>query len=361
MNIMYDNKEHKQAVYQLWQDAFQDPDPFAEYYFQQVYPGNPVIVAKEERQVYSTLPLNPYNWIRERSINARQQADFQLEAASVEVKSNVLTKKLNLHYIVGVATKQSQRRKGLMAGCLTKALQDMEENGEPFTYLMPANPAYYEPFQFVMWKEEKHLEADNWLEILEQLPQWQYSMYPARTEEYLTRLQAEVESEQGAILKGEHDAYVAYVIDRQQKKVIIQQVFFGKLWEPDTDPAVERKLQVCFWQQVISKLQKQYEGWKLEIIESQPMMLRVLNIREFIKLLPYQGEEKNIEIQVKDSICKSNEGRMRIVLSEEGCHAEDLEAEKAELTVPEWDIAEVTQFLLKESQLADFVYLMEIV
>ncbi len=46
--------------------------------------------------------------------------------------------------------------RGIMAEMLKKCFNDMHEKKQPFTYLMPANKAYYEPFQFTFvmdWEE----------------------------------------------------------------------------------------------------------------------------------------------------------------------------------------------------------------
>ena len=137
MEVQYDSKENIDAIRDLWQEAFHDPEAFADYYFEQVFPKNQVLVAKEKDGIRSMLHLNPYVW------NCQQ---------------------IIFHYIVGVATRENCRRQGYMARCLTKALQDMEGNGEPFTYLMPANPEYYKPFQFVEWKKEQRWEWKAWRE-----------------------------------------------------------------------------------------------------------------------------------------------------------------------------------------------------
>ena len=63
-----------------------------------------------------------------------------------------------LNYIVAVATEKARRREGIMRSVLTEALLFQRKQSEelrarglpgiPFTYLKPANPAYYTPFGF---------------------------------------------------------------------------------------------------------------------------------------------------------------------------------------------------------------------
>lgn len=346
MEVQYDSKENIDAIRDLWQEAFHDPEAFADYYFEQVFPKNQVLVAKEKDGIRSMLHLNPYVW------NCQQ---------------------IIFHYIVGVATRENCRRQGYMARCLTKALQDMEGNGEPFTYLMPANPEYYKPFQFVEWKKEQRWEWKAWRE---KRTKWQYSIYPARSKAYMERLQEEVACEKGGIIKGKNDIYAAYVLDtsENQQKILIQQIFFG-----DNAKEVELEAQEAFLQQVEKELNERYGDIPIEIMESQPMMLRVLNLERFVPLLPYQGREQQLTVRVKDEICKSNEGLVQITLSEKGCSAnkekdienwlkagKDAEVEQiadcvSDSQVRSWSIEVLTEYLLKETKLADKVYLMEIV
>lgn len=143
--IKYAEKNQKEAIRALWQEAFADADAFADYYFAQVYPENRVLTAEKEGQILSMLHLNPYEW------------QFEMNPGHP----------VQLHYIVGVATDRAYRRRGLMAECMRRALQDMEQAGEPFTYLMPAREEYYTSFDFVpvagqrIW--EKADKAGRWI------------------------------------------------------------------------------------------------------------------------------------------------------------------------------------------------------
>jgi len=59
------------------------------------------------------------------------------------------------HYIVAVATKEKCRGKGFMRRLLVNAMAHMYEQKEPFTYLMPAAEAIYQPFDFVTVRDGK--------------------------------------------------------------------------------------------------------------------------------------------------------------------------------------------------------------
>ncbi len=115
----------------LWEEVFaEDSKAFTDYYFANKAERNLVMTRKEGEQIVSMLHLTPYMTGRMESVC----------------------------YIVGVATKEAYRRQGLMADMMKEALQFMKAEGQPFTFLMPANPAYYTPFDFTyvydkpMWK-----------------------------------------------------------------------------------------------------------------------------------------------------------------------------------------------------------------
>lgn len=118
---------------ELWSHCFQDPDLYEDFYFETIYPRNRVYFDGEKGMLH----LNPY-------------------------LCHVNGSRIILHYIVGVGTKSSCRRQGVMAGLMKQALQDMWKSKEPFTYLMPADVRYYEPFDFVsVSKEQECLLTGN--------------------------------------------------------------------------------------------------------------------------------------------------------------------------------------------------------
>lgn len=135
MEIIYQENKDKQPVYDMYQKIFEDPESFAQYYFEEIYATNQVILAQEDNKILGMIHLNPYH------IRAGK-------------------KTYTLNYIVAVAVWKEYRRRGIMAAMLKKCLNDMHKQGQPFTYLMPANKAYYEPFQFrfVMDWEETMIE-----------------------------------------------------------------------------------------------------------------------------------------------------------------------------------------------------------
>ena len=61
MNLFYDRKENKESIYQMYQQIFEDPEAFAQYYFREIYPHNQVLLAAEDDEIKGMIHLNPYN------------------------------------------------------------------------------------------------------------------------------------------------------------------------------------------------------------------------------------------------------------------------------------------------------------
>mgnify|MGYP000230745608 FL=1 len=163
--------------------------------------SNEVLLAREGQKILGMIHLNPYH-----------------------IRTGKKTYTLN--YIVAVAVWKEYRRQGIMAAMLTKCLNDMHQKRQPFTYLMPANKAYYEPFQFTFvmdWEEtmihsmndsDKIIPAiqqdarivtapeeeyDRITIFLEQFMQ-PYQIYTIPDKQYLRRLSKESQSGEGNLM-----------------------------------------------------------------------------------------------------------------------------------------------------------------
>lgn len=121
MNSGFLAEKEVHSIRPLWEQVFaEDSKAFTEYYFGNKAEHNLVFTRMDGEDIVSMLHLTPY-------ITGRMES---------------------VCYIVGVATKEAYRRQGLMADMMKEALQFMRAEGQPFTFLMPANPAYYIPFGF---------------------------------------------------------------------------------------------------------------------------------------------------------------------------------------------------------------------
>ena len=126
VNTQEDKEREENFLRKLWRECFGDPAKYEDFYFKNVYRNNMVYAIQEKGMLH----LNPYRCM-------------------------VREKEMTLHYIVGVATKESARRQGIMRKLLAQTLEDMYKEEEPFTYLMPADVRYYQPFGFVSISEKQ--------------------------------------------------------------------------------------------------------------------------------------------------------------------------------------------------------------
>lgn len=180
----------------IWENIFdEDSEEFVDFYYTYKTGNNIIWVAKEGDNIIAMLQLNPY----------------QIHLGYCIVPA---------HYIVGVATSESYRRKGFMRSLMLKAFRQMYDNKEPFTYLMPASEAYYKPFNFVTGYYQKsgylgEAVSDNTelsfkyayeedfkdlSKFCEQVLMEKYSVFINREEEYYQILKAQFEAENGGII-----------------------------------------------------------------------------------------------------------------------------------------------------------------
>lgn len=132
--IRYLADNEKGRSEELYREAFpEDKDAFVQYYYSYVTKGNKILVLEQEEKICSMLHLNPYCL----SVNGTE---------------------VDAYYYVAVATKEDCRHQGMMRKLLYRSLQDIHEEGHPFTYLMPANRMIYEPFDFRIVYQQKKVE-----------------------------------------------------------------------------------------------------------------------------------------------------------------------------------------------------------
>lgn len=132
--IRYLAEHEKGKSEPLYRAAFpEDKDAFVKYYYSYVTKDNKILVLEQENEICSMLHLNPYTL----SVNGT---------------------KVDAYYYVAVATRADCRHQGMMRKLLHQSLNDIYREGHPFTYLMPADQAIYEPFDFRIVYQQKKLE-----------------------------------------------------------------------------------------------------------------------------------------------------------------------------------------------------------
>lgn len=176
IQILETVKQKRQTI-PLYQEAFSDPELFVNYYYTEKCKDNFVFVKKKQETVIAMLHLNPYTMI-------------------------VKGKEYSVFYIVAVATKKEYRHQGHMRDLLSAAFDWMEKRAIPFCFLMPANPAIYEPFGF-----EKICDFDTNPNRSEREIKQNFTIYCKRDAVYQQRFEQE---RQLAAMLGEDNS-----LDRQ--------------------------------------------------------------------------------------------------------------------------------------------------
>ena len=191
--MRYLKREEFDACRPLWEEAFPEDSPeFVSWYFDKKIDKSRVLVQEDEQgRICSMAFCNPY----------------QLQVGPVQAE---------LDYIVGVATRKDSRRQGYMRRIMTALLRDMQKEGKPFCYLMPASEGLYRPFGFSfifdqpLWKPDERALAGFEKRLLRldadaaALAQWmntwlagRFGVYALRDTEYMKCLQGELDSEEG--------------------------------------------------------------------------------------------------------------------------------------------------------------------
>ena len=125
-------KEEAIAAKPLWAEIFyEDSQQFTDYYFAEKMAENAGYGVVCGGRLCAMLFLTPYTG-----------------CIASESRAGGRFREVPLSYIVGVGTRREGRHRGYMDRLLRTALADLHAAGEPFAFLMPADPAIYTPYQF---------------------------------------------------------------------------------------------------------------------------------------------------------------------------------------------------------------------
>lgn len=296
----------------LWEEVFyEDSKEFTDYYFQEKAARNHGFSMQKGDMAVAMLYLSPY------PVMLRRGNGFDCQ---------------EINYIVGVATKKKYRHRGYMDKLLKAALQDMYEKAQPFTFLMPADPKIYQPYQFtyIYDRKEYKLRGENPAQAIENLcimeeenvpclaefaqgyMEEHYDVFLRREEAYYRVMKKELRAQKGDIClieeKGGIKGYFLYT--QENGKCEIQESVFVNEKDGKNDPTVPT-------------------GVKTPII-----MARIVDVRVMLSLLRTKGGEVVLHIRVSDSILEGNDGIWEGVFSEDEakiCKREQDSGKAAEL------------------------------
>ncbi len=282
-------QEEKKETIPLWKACFpEDTDRYLDYYYQEKAKDNRILAKKEDGKIITMLHRNPY-------------------------KIHMRDKLWEADYIVAVATEENHRGRGHMREVLTKALRDMNLEGRPFTFLMPASEAIYLPFDFrFVWKKPRLVLKRPAEEILEKVPvsgeaDWEKAgqfmekwlaersqIYTFRDTAYVRRLLRELESEDGEL----------YFLKGEGEEPLGLQGLTGR----------EKKDQALLYAR---------EGLFEEKEGKTGIMARITALREFLPAFSLNVPESlTLNLEVEDKLIPENEGSFFWSLDEQGSSVE---------------------------------------
>lgn len=282
-------QEEKKETIPLWKACFpEDTDRYLDYYYQEKAKDNRILAKKEDGKIITMLHRNPY-------------------------KIHMWDKLWEADYIVAVATEENHRGRGHMREVLTKALRDMNLEGRPFTFLMPAAEAIYLPFDFrFVWKKPRLVLKRPAEEILEKVPvsgeaDWEKAgqfmekwlaersqIYTFRDTAYVRRLLRELESEDGEL----------YFLKGEGEEPLGLQGLTGR----------EKKDQALLYAR---------EGLFEEKEGKTGIMARITALREFLPAFSLNVPESlTLNPEVEDKLIPENEGSFFWSLDEQGSSVE---------------------------------------
>lgn len=213
----------------------------------------------------------------------------------------------------------------------------MYSEKKPFTFLLPANKAYYEPFDFnfisdyylieidekknIVTKPYENKDKNSLTEFMMDYFSKNYQLYCIRDDFYVDRLIEELKSEDGFIeLLYSDDKIVGYKL----------------IW------GLEKKEVRAF------VLEKAYG--KAFIKKNEAYMARIVNLKEFMKNISIKKacgqDELTLYISVKDAIIKENNACFRWKLGKSGSIIEEISEKEAALhNFIELDIKDLSGYL----------------
>lgn len=359
--IRYLRQEEKQNTRQMYEAIFsEDSKSFIDYYYQWKTRDNQILVMEDNKGYEVMIHLNPYTVC----ING---------------------KKAEIPYIVAVATRPDCRRKGKMQQVMKRALQDLQRVQCPFTFLLPADPAYYYGQDFVFssqhqknavkcqstmncqkiaegsdtekcsntekslntekcpntvmewnripFEDVKHSQMQQAAEIANAILSEQYNVYVQRDAAYYERLLEETASEHGRVLLiKEKEQFAGILAYGGEEPAEIKEFLLFSQYE-------ERRSEICNHVFGIG-------SWKEEEMR---MMIRIADLQSWDGLL--KGEPEVLTALVTDSMVEANNGIWRLEWNSQGGGVTKL-ADKESVAEAEkiryMDIAQLTEKLVEK-------------
>lgn len=351
--IRYLKQEEKQATRPMYEVAFpEDSTQFVDYYYSHKTKDNEIMVmegAERDGSFHVMIHLNPYIL----SIHGHRR---------------------QIPYLVAVATGIAYRRQGKMGQVMTCLLQNLASEGVPFTFLLPADPAYYRGQGFVffpgqpyldrggvcftrtrkdmiraasleaastgVWRSANAEDTAKMAVFSNRVLEGRCEIFIRRDEHYGSRLLEELATEHGGALLSENcqgiNGLIFYSINHSQgwaaaeiKELLLEE-----------DVTNEEAEQIC-------REALEMTGCTVDRITftSSRMMVRLTNL---ISLVPLLKSERTLryQVEVRDTLIAANAGCFQIDIN---CGGGSIKRIKRADVREHMDITELTKRLFQYS------------
>lgn len=323
MHIEKLEKEECKTARVLWEEVFyEDSFQFTEYYFKE----------KAQYNIGYVIGKNPYDAMIFRT-------PYKLQIGKVQQE---------ISYLVGVATRKECRHRGYMSKLLLHSMKEMYREKKPFTFLMPANPAIYQPFDFQyiyerqVWcfkePEKMHLLLDSLREEGKKeetkIPrQGLYSVRNIRKKNPSFPIMELLAEFSNGYLKKHYHIYVhrdASYYERQLKESEAQNGDIYVLFHQGKIEAYfiyAREDEKAFLQEVIEKTEGSLDFLQKEEKKKPIIMGRIIHLEEMMKLICGK-EEREMVIGIKDSLLPQNNGIFRWKITPQGSYVTKIQSQE---------------------------------
>ncbi len=352
----------KQNTRSLYETAFpEDSNAFVDYYYQWKTRDNEILVMEGNSSVKDgffqvMIHLNPYKiWM-----NGRQE---------------------RIPYLVAVAADPGCRRQGKMGRVMWHLLRDLEQRKMPFTFLLPADPAYYQGQGFVFfpdmertgiqkeeqgmvkaanapfsygkekrgfkWKEAAEGDIPAMVEFSNGILMRRHDLVISRDGYYYKRLLEETKVEHGGILLLLHSGVLCGMLTFAVSDTgNIQPEDSGRaeIKELLLDEYVSEEEGMIISQEALQEAGIAGNTVSRAVFPFEQMMVRITSLTETVPLLKSRTR-RTFQVKVRDSVIEANNGCYRIILDWDGGRIFRISEEEATI---ELDISRLTEELWKD-------------
>lgn len=357
--IRYLQQEEKADSRALYELCFpEDTKEFTDYYYKEKCRDNRIAVLYSGEQVATMVHANPF-------------------------PVSLYGTKIQVNYIVAVATHPDYRRRGLMRKLLGRVLNDCYKDGEPFSFLMPADAAYYESIGYRFWSsqtewrfqphEEKRLLA--WLAGGAAERRSEAEMKSGERQKTDIVAEAEMKAAEISDMSVGTDIRAFFIPDDPEKNEKLAD-FANRILEQNFDLYIERNAayygrlkkeqqseggdviafcretgellgSCCYSMEDGIEIREPIFAENMQMVSHPAMMGRIVHLQNFVKNLRFSTPFSET-ISLRDDMIPENNGVFRIYINTEGGRAERVKIpEDAEAM----DIAELGRILFDKMRI----------